>query len=83
MWKNSSNTQATSLLYAIGHRVNPKGEPTKAGVMYLKKILHEEIGIKDPAIVIHDGCGLCTHNHMSPKSLVLILSYGYKHKDIY
>jgi D-alanyl-D-alanine carboxypeptidase/D-alanyl-D-alanine-endopeptidase (penicillin-binding protein 4) len=83
MWKNSSNTQATSLLYAIGHRVNPKGEPTKVGVMYLKKILHEEIGIKDPAIVIHDGCGLCTHNHMSPKSLVLILRYGYKHKDIY
>jgi D-alanyl-D-alanine carboxypeptidase/D-alanyl-D-alanine-endopeptidase (penicillin-binding protein 4) len=25
MWKHSSNTQATSLLYTIGHRVNPNG----------------------------------------------------------
>ena len=27
MWKNSSNTQATAMLYTIGNRINPKGDP--------------------------------------------------------
>ena len=51
MWKNSSNTQATSLLYALGHEVDP--------------------------------CGLCTHNHLSPRALVAVLRYAYRDKPIY
>lgn len=83
MWKNSSNTQATAMLYTIGHRVDPRKSPVEAGVEYLRKFLREDLGQKDTALVIHDGCGLCTHNHLSPKALVAILTYGYKDKRLY
>src|SRR5574344_241378 len=83
MWKHSSNTQATSLLYTIGHRVDPKASPTEAGVKYLRKFLKEDLGQTDKSLVIHDGCGLCTHNHLSPKVLTAILRYGYRNKAIY
>lgn len=83
MWKNSSNTQATALLYSIGHRVNPCLPPEQAGVAYLRRFLRNEIGMRDTSLVIHDGCGLCTHNHLSPEALVAVLRYGYAHPRIY
>lgn len=83
MWKHSSNTQATSLLYTIGHRVSPHGSPTDAGVAYLRHFLREDLGQTDTSLVIHDGCGLCTYNHLSPVALTAILCYGYKDKSIY
>jgi D-alanyl-D-alanine carboxypeptidase/D-alanyl-D-alanine-endopeptidase (penicillin-binding protein 4) len=83
MWKHSSNTQATSLLYTIGHRVSPNGSPTAAGVAYLRKFLREDLGLKDKSLVVHDGCGLCTYNHLSPLALTTILRYGYNDKHIY
>ncbi len=83
MWKNSSNTQVTSLLYTIGHRVSPNGSPTVAGVDYLRKFLKEDLSQTDTALVIHDGCGLCTYNHMSPLALTAVLRYGYNDKAIY
>lgn len=78
MWKNSSNTQATALLYTIGNKYQPKEDPTKAGVAYLYKFLREDLGMKDSTLVIHDGCGLCTHNHLSPEALCEVLKYGYR-----
>ena len=83
MWKNSSNTQATSLLYTIGHHINPKGVPTVVGVNYLRKFLKEELKQTNKTIVVHDGCGLCIHNHLSPAVLVAVLRYGYMHQPIY
>lgn len=83
MWKNSSNTQATSLLYTIGHHINPKGVPTVVGVNYLRKFLKEELKQTNKAIVVHDGCGLCIHNHLSPAVLVAVLRYGYMHQPVY
>jgi D-alanyl-D-alanine carboxypeptidase/D-alanyl-D-alanine-endopeptidase (penicillin-binding protein 4) len=83
MWKNSSNTQATSLLYTIGHHINPKGVPTVVGVNYLRKFLKDELKQTNKAIVVHDGCGLCIHNHLSPAVLVAVLRYGYMHQPIY
>lgn len=83
MWKHSSNTQATSLLYTIGHRVSPHASPTTAGVAYLRKFLREDLGQTSKALVIHDGCGLCTYNHLSPAALTAILRYGYRNKPIY
>lgn len=83
MWKNSSNTQATSLLYAIGHAANPHKAPTAAGVDYLRAFLRDTLGQKNPQLVVHDGCGLCTYNHLSPRALTAILRYGYQHKAIY
>lgn len=83
MWKNSSNTKATTMLYTIGKKVNPKGNPTEAGVKYLQNFLHKEIGMTDSTLVVHDGCGLCTHNHLSAEALVRILDYGYHDKEIF
>jgi hypothetical protein len=34
-------------------------------------------------LVVHDGCGLCTYNHLSPQALTAILVYGYKDKSIH
>lgn len=82
MWKNSSNTQATSMLYTIGHRANRKAHPVSAGVAYLRHFLQQELGLKDSTLVIHDGCGLCTHNRLSPRALTAILEYGYADSGI-
>lgn len=84
MWKNSSNTQATSLLYTIGHHINKLSDhPENVGVKYLRYFIKRKIGVKDTNIVIHDGCGLCTENHLSPYALVKMLSYGYRHQYMY
>ena len=83
MWKNSSNTQATALLYTIGHKVNPHEAPVKAGMAYLRRFMRQELKLRDSSLVIHDGCGLCTHNQIAPQTLTTILRYGYRDKAIY
>ena len=88
MWKNSSNTKATSLLYTLGYAVNPHGDGSadalaNAGVSYVRAFLRDSLKMRDTTLVIHDGCGLCTHNHLSPRALVAVLSFGYHHKPIY
>jgi D-alanyl-D-alanine carboxypeptidase/D-alanyl-D-alanine-endopeptidase (penicillin-binding protein 4) len=83
MWKNSSNTQATAMLYSIGHKANPKADPVLAGVYYLRSFMRDTLGLKDSTLVIHDGCGLCIHNQLSPLALTSILRFGYQHKPIY
>lgn len=84
MWKNSSNTQATSLLYTLGHTVQPSNpDLAAAGVNYLRHFLRSDLGQRDTSLVVHDGCGLCTRNSLSPKALGAVLIYGYRHKDIY
>lgn len=82
MWKNSSNTQATSLLYTIGYHLNKRGDLPAVGVNYLRGFVRDSLGLKDKHIVIHDGCGLCTYNHLSPEVLVAVLRYGYQRPAI-
>lgn len=84
MWKNSANTQATSLLYTIGHVTNPKtNDLATAGVQYMQKFIKEELKSNEKGIVLHDGCGLCTQDQLTPYFLCEILRYGYAHKPIY
>lgn len=82
MWKNSSNTQSTALLYTIGHEFQPNRNPVKAGVLYLKYFLRSQLGHRDSRLVIHDGCGLCIYNRLSPRALTGILEYGYNDEKI-
>ena len=82
MWKNSSNTQATAMLYTIGNRINPKGDPVTTGVEYLRKFMADSLSLRHHSLCIHDGCGLCTHNSLSPLALTTILRYGYHDKSI-
>ena len=88
MWKNSSNTKATSLLYTLGYAVNPHSNGSadalaNTGVKYIRAFLRDSLKMRDTALVIHDGCGLCTHNHLSPRALVAVLTFGYHHQPIY
>ena len=83
MWKNSSNTQATAMLYTIGHQINPSGDPVSSGVNYLRQFMRTQLHLTDTALVIHDGCGLCTPTHLSPVALTTILRYGYENPPIY
>ena len=82
MWKNSSNTQATSMLYTIGHKANPKAHPVAAGIDYLRTFLSDTLALADSALTIHDGCGLCTYNRLSPRALTTIIAYGYNDDGI-
>lgn len=88
MWKNSSNTKATSLLYALGNAVAPNNNGTAdtlatAGVGYIRAFMRDSLHLADTTLVVHDGCGLCTQNHLSPKTLVAVLQFGYHHAPIY
>ena len=88
MWKNSSNTKATSLLYALGNAVAPNNDGSAdtlatAGVDYIRTFMRDSLHLADTTLVVHDGCGLCTQNHLSPKALVAVLQFGYHHKPIY
>ena len=88
MWKNSSNTKATSLLYTLGNAVKPNNNGSadalaSAGVGYIRAFMRDSLHLTDTALVVHDGCGLCTNNHLSPKSLVAVLKFGYHHKPIH
>lgn len=83
MLKNSANTQATSLLYTIGYKLNPKGDYAATGVNYLRIFVRKDLGITDKRLVLHDGCGLCTYNHLSPTTLVKVLRYAYADRAIY
>ncbi len=83
MWKNSSNTQATSMLYTIGHHVAPQQPPQQAGVDYLHTFMTDTLGLRDTTLTVHDGCGLCTQNCLSPRALITILRYAYGEKGIF
>ena len=82
MWKNSSNTQATAMLYTIGKTVNPQGDPVTSGVEYLREFIADSLSLDSPSLCVHDGCGLCTHNCLSPLALTTILRYGYHNEYI-
>ncbi len=83
MWKNSSNTRATAMLYTIGNHLAANDSAQKVGVKYLNTFLKKNIKETNPQIVIHDGCGLCRYNRLSAQALVDILKYGYADKAIF
>ena len=65
------------MLYTIGHKANPKAHPVAAGIDYLRTFLSDTLALADSALTIHDGCGLCTYNRLSPRALTTIIAYGY------
>ena len=44
---------------------------------YLRKFLSQDLRQNGKGLCIHDGCGLCTHNRLSPVALTAVLRYGY------
>ena len=70
------------MLYTIGHKANPKAHPVAAGIDYLRTFLSDTLALADSALTIHDGCGLCTYNRLSPRALTTIIAYGYNDDGI-
>lgn len=76
--------KATSLLYTMGHHANPKtADMAGTGIACMKQFMSNELKSKEKGIVVHDGCGLCVHNQLTPYFLCEILRYGYEHKQYY
>ena len=53
-----------------------------AGVEVLRTFLRDSLQCTSPQLTIHDGCGLCTHNRLSPQALTTLLRYGYQDEHI-
>lgn len=77
MWKNSANEKSESLLYALGKYSGHKDSLRKHGIEYMQRFAKEELGWDK--VTIHDGCGMCIYNSMSPTLLTSILRYGHQH----
>ena len=66
----------------MGVKIYPHGNPVDVGVQYLQYFLKHELGQSQPSLTIHDGCGLCIHNRLSPLALTTLLRYGYSNEKI-
>lgn len=80
----SSNINAESMLYPLGYLVDRKANYRANGIEVLKRFISDELH-QDPAVVsvIHDGCGLCPDDKLSPRLLVSLLIYATQHPYIY
>ena len=82
VWKNSSNTLCTGLLYTIGHETSPtQPDMAAGGIGYLHQFISEELG-DTCTYVIHDGCGLCDQNRLTAQLLVELLRYGHQRPEL-
>ena len=81
---NSSNEHAECLTFAMSGMFLDGQNFREAGVRYLQNFIINELGCDPDAVSrIHDGCGLCVHDRLTPRFLVRMLHYAYAHKYIY
>lgn len=80
----SSNINAECMLYPLGYLTDRRGHYRENGIEALKSFISTELN-QDPAAVsvIHDGCGLCPDDKMSPRLLISLLIYASKHHYMY
>lgn len=82
--QNSSNEHAECLTYALSDLFRDGQNHREAGARYLRNFVATELNSYPDAVSrIHDGCGLCIHDRLSPRFLVRMLHYAYGHKYIY
>lgn len=82
--QHSSNIDAECLMYTLG-RDNVKDEDYRgAGIEKMKTFIRNEMAQNPDSIAsIHDGCGLCPKDKLTPYFFVQLLRYAYAHNDIY
>jgi D-alanyl-D-alanine carboxypeptidase/D-alanyl-D-alanine-endopeptidase (penicillin-binding protein 4) len=83
MWKNSANEKSESMLYPLGRYSGRTDSLRTAGLTYLQQFIKEELCRTDSCAVLHDGCGMCIHNRLSPSLIVDLLRYAHQHRDIF
>ncbi len=81
---NSSNEAAESLYYPLAGLFLVQQDYRSAGNTVLRRFVRRELGVPaDSVAVIHDGCGLCIYDRVTPQLLVRLFHYAYAHKYIY
>lgn len=80
--KNSSNINAEALLYPLGYVIAPRSDHRASGVRALQRFIRTELRYTGP-LTLHDGCGLCPQNRVTPRLLTTALYYAYQHRYIY
>ena len=83
MWKNSANERTESLLYALGKYSGHRDSLRHYGMACLQRFIHEELGRDSTSYRLHDGCGMCVYNALSPALLVDLLRYACQNRDTY
>ena len=81
--KNSSNINAESLLYPLGYIISRQGAFRSNGILALTRFVETELHLPTTAYSIHDGCGLCPEDRLTPRLLARLLLYASQHKYIY
>jgi D-alanyl-D-alanine carboxypeptidase/D-alanyl-D-alanine-endopeptidase (penicillin-binding protein 4) len=80
---NSSNENAECLYYPLAGKLLVGDDYRSAGNARLKRFIRRELNVHpDSVAVIHDACGLCIHDRLSPRFLVRLFHYAYAHKYI-
>ncbi len=75
--KNSSNINAEALLYVLGYTIDRRGCYRENGMLLLRHFIRHELAMNPQTVAtIHDGCGLCPDDRMSPALLVALLRYS-------
>lgn len=78
MWNHSSNVRSEGLLTALALH-NKLGKPYREnGLRSLKAFLEDKVPQYASEAELHDGCGLCIENRMSPRLLCALLCYGWR-----
>ena len=85
--KVSSNINAECLLYPLGYRLNPHANYRQGGIEMLRLFINSQLlqPSDDPmrCCVLHDGCGLCPENRVTPALIVSLLRYSWQRPYIY
>lgn len=89
--KNSSNINAESLLYLLGYSVKRDGNYRKNGIVALNRFIDTKLPIDSAGKTesswkkreIHDGCGLCPDDKITPRMLITLLEYTKDRPRIY
>ena len=84
MMQNSSNVNAESMLYPLGHQRNFRAASYRSeGIESLREFVRESLGRRDSCHAIEDGCGLCYRNQLTASLLVDIMRYIYRRPVLY
>lgn len=84
MMQNSSNVNAESMLYPLGHRRNFRAASYREeGIESLRSFVRDSLGRRDSCHAIEDGCGLCYRNRLTASLLVDIMRYVHRRPALY
>ncbi len=83
MLKESHNQYAESLFYQLGAQDNVEYPSYQHSAKYVLRFIKEELGEDDDLYNVSDGSGLSVYDCVSPRLIVKLLCYVYKHENIY